>query len=112
MQIFSGKRRDGVEPLQEFQLKIGLTPESGRIPLTYPNDRDALAAALMTIRPYTADDIRIVHIKNTLELTKLMVSKGCLGEMEGQRNLEIGHEDQSLEFDQKGNLISPFARKG
>jgi len=87
-------------------------PESGRIPLTYPTDRDALAAALMTIRPYTAEDIRIVHIKNTLELTKLMVSKGCLGEMEGQRNLEIGHEDQSLEFDQKGNLISPFARKG
>ena len=87
-------------------------PESGRIPLTYPTDRDALAAALMTIRPYTAEDVRIVHIKNTLELTRLMVSKGCLGEMEGQRNLEIGHEDPSLEFDQKGNLISPFARKG
>jgi len=81
-------------------------PESGRIPLTYPSDRQALAAALKTLRPYTLEDVRIVHIKNTMELTKLLVSRGCLTALEGKANLEIGHKDLHFQFDQAGNLIS------
>jgi hypothetical protein len=80
-------------------------PESGRIPLAYPNDRDALAAAIMTLRPCSAEDVRIVHIKNTLELKKLLVSQGCLDELEGKHGIEIG-EEVELEFDREGNLIS------
>jgi hypothetical protein len=83
-------------------------PESGKLPLTYPNDREALAAALVTLRPYGLDDVRIVHIKNTLELGSLLVSKGCLPDLQGKSNLTIEEEDLRLEFDGSGNLISPF----
>ena len=83
-------------------------PESGKLPLTYPNDREALASALVTLRPYGVDDVRIVHIKNTLELGSLLVSKGCLPDLQGKSNLTIEEEDLRLEFDGSGNLISPF----
>lgn len=81
-------------------------PEGGNVPLTYLKDRDAIAAALMTLRPCTVDELRIVHIKNTLELKSLMVSQGCLADLLGKPDLDIGDEDLDLEFDQSGNLIS------
>jgi len=84
-------------------------PEAGKLPLTYPSDREAIAAALMTLRPYSLDDLRIVHIKNTLDLEKLVVSVGCLSKLEGKTNLTIGEKDLRLEFDSSGNLIPSFA---
>jgi hypothetical protein len=83
-------------------------PEAGKVPLAYPNDREAIAAALVTLRPYCLDDLRIVHIKNTLELGSLMVSIGCLPDLKGKPDLIIEEEDLRLEFDHSGNLISPF----
>jgi hypothetical protein len=80
-------------------------PESGRVPLAYPNDRDALTAAMMTLRPCSAEDVRIVHIKNTLELKTLLVSQGCVAELEGKPGIEIA-EDAELAFDREGNLMS------
>jgi hypothetical protein len=62
----------------------------------------------MTLRPCTVEDMRIVHIKNTLELKVLLVSQGCLADLEGRPDLDIGHDDLDLEFDQSGNLISPL----
>ena len=84
-------------------------PESGMVPLTYPNDREAIAAALMTLRPYTREDLRIVHIKNTLELMSVLASQGCLGDLEKTPDLKVGTENLELTFDRSGNLITPFA---
>ena len=81
-------------------------PESARIPLAYPNDRDAITAAMMTIRPCTVQDMRIVHIKNTLELKRLLVSQGCVAELEGKPHIDIEDEDLELKFNKEGNLIS------
>jgi hypothetical protein len=79
------------------------------VPLTYPRDWEAIAATLVTLRPYGLDDLRMVHIKNTLELKPLLVSKGCLSDLEGKSNLTIEEENLRLEFDGSGNLFSPFA---
>ena len=87
-------------------------PESGRVPLTYPNDSEALVAAMKTLRPYTIEDVRIVYIKNTAELTRLLVSQGCLADLEGKSYLDIGDEDLYLKFDQLYNLISPLTSAG
>jgi hypothetical protein len=84
-------------------------PEAGKLPLTYPNDREAVAAAMVTLRPCGVDDVRIVHIKNTLELGSLLVSQGCLPDLQGKSNLTIEGDDLQLEFDGSGTLISPFA---
>ena len=61
-------------------------PESAKIPLSFQTDREAIDAALKTLRPYHREDIRIVHIKNTLELTNLMVSVGCLDFFKGKES--------------------------
>ncbi|MBS1237116.1 MAG: hypothetical protein H6R37_360 [Deltaproteobacteria bacterium] len=83
-------------------------PEAGKVPLTYPSDREAIAAALVTLRPYGLDDLRMVHIKNTLELESLMVSEGCLSELQGKSHVTIEEKSLRLKFDGSGNLVSPF----
>ncbi len=79
-------------------------PEGGRIPLSYAGDREAIAAALMTIRPFKAEDIRIVRIKNTSELGKIMVSRGCLADLEDKAHVTVNAESIRLEFDSSGDL--------
>jgi hypothetical protein len=81
-------------------------PEEAKIPMNFETDREAIAAALMTIRPHTLKDLRIVHIKNSLELTSLMVSEGCLPDLAKNKNVAIGSETLSMEFDPNGYLIS------
>jgi hypothetical protein len=81
-------------------------PESVKIPLSFQTDREAIATAFKTLRPYHQEDIRIVHIKNTLELTHLMVSVGCLDLLNGKIDPIIGEADVEMEFDSSGNLIS------
>lgn len=95
-------------PVTAINCLVSCCPEAGKLPLTYPNDREAIAAALVTLRPYSHEDLRIVHIKNTLELASLMASKGCLSDLREKSDLIIEGEDTNFEFDPSGNLISPF----
>ena len=81
-------------------------PEAGMVPLTFPNDREAIALALKTLRPCGVEEICLVHIKNTMELTTMMVSVGCLPSLDKDRVESIGEEDLDLEFDSRGDLLS------
>ena len=81
-------------------------PESGKIPLTFASDREAVMAALKTIRPCGTKDLRLVHIRNTLELAHMLVSEGCLASLKQVKGQSVGEEDLALAFDEKGNLIS------
>ncbi len=81
-------------------------PEDAKIPLAFQSDREALAAVLMTLRPYTLDDLRIVHIKNTLELTHLLVSQACTPQLEADSGVQLETGSYELAFDQNGDLIS------
>ena len=84
-------------------------PEAGRVPLTYDNDRQALAAALMTIRPFQPDKVGIVYIKNTLDLRRMMVSQAYAEQLERDPGQVVEAVGKSLEFDLEGMLKSPFA---
>ena len=83
-------------------------PEDARLPLTLPTERDAVAAALATVRPHSLEDVRIVHIANTSEVGRLLVSEGCLTALEGREGLEIGATRFWLEFDAQGNIVTPL----
>jgi len=78
--------------------------EDCRIPLTLGTEKEAIAAALMTIGHYTLEDVRIVHIKNTLELTHLTVSRGCLGGLKG-RPILMESTSSVMAFDDSGDLL-------
>jgi hypothetical protein len=83
-------------------------PEDVRLPLTVPTERDAVATALATVRPHDLDDLRVVQIANTSDVTRLLVSQGCLAALEGREDLEIGAVSLRLDFDARGNLLSPL----
>ena len=86
-------------------------PESGMVPLTFATDKEAVAAALKTIRPYTMRDLRLVHIKNTLDLACLLVSEGCLADLAGRADVTVDPSSLRLNFDRSGNLIPLWERE-
>ena len=80
-------------------------PEDGKLPLTFASDREALAAALATLRPFTTDDLRLVHIRNTLAMERLEMSPGCLPHL-GSAGEVVVHDPAPLVFDADGGLVS------
>jgi hypothetical protein len=87
-------------------------PEDMRLPLTVATEREAIAVALATIRPYTLDDLRLVHIKNTLAVERLVVSQGCLAALEARDDVIIDAAVHQLGFDEHGEFVSPLAGDG
>jgi hypothetical protein len=84
-------------------------PEDMRLPLTLETERDAIGAMLDTLRPFTKDDLRLVHIKSTLAVEHLVVSEGCLGALVNRTDVEVDGESRDLEFDQDARLVSPLS---
>ena len=81
-------------------------PEDGKIPLTFATDREALAAALATLRPFTVDDLRLVHIRNTLAMERLELSPGCLPHLREGADVVVAPQPEPLGFDGQGLLRS------
>jgi len=73
----------------------------GKVPVTMDTDREAIEVALTG---YTADQVRLVRIKNTLKLDEMDVSESLLGEIQGQDDLTVLGEQGRLSFDDAGNL--------
>ena len=89
----------------------GLTscsPDDVRIPLVFACDRDAVFALLTTIRPTTPDDVRVVYVRNTLDVEWLWVSAGCLGHLPKAPAVAVDAAPRRLPFDAAGDLVSPF----
>ena len=85
-------------------------PEDMRLPLTLPNDRDAIAAMLGTLRPFTPDDLRLVHIASTLALERLVVSEGCLRALKDRPDVVVDPRRLALGFDEDARLVSPLSQ--
>ena len=79
-------------------------PEDCKIPLTLATEKEAVAAALLTVRPYTMEDLRVVHIKNTRDITRMLVSRGCLPDLEKQPGISIISDASTMTFDKTGQL--------
>ncbi|MEM3404212.1 MAG: lactate racemase domain-containing protein [Nitrososphaeria archaeon] len=81
---------------------IGLI--AAKIPTTMPTDKDTieLGLTLLNKRP---DEVRVMRIKNTLELSKFQVSEALLEEVKGNSKLEVLGSPQPMQFDILGNLI-------
>jgi hypothetical protein len=84
------------------------TPEDAKLPLVFSSEREAIAALLTTIRPYTQDDLRLVWIRDTMRLERLLVSRGCLEALHAPWELDVDPEGRSLGFDAGGFLLSAF----
>lgn len=81
-----------------------MTPEKVRIPIALETDRQAIDAALETIGDVQPENARIIHIKNTLELREIYISRALKEEVEGLPGLAVTEERGPLSFTDDGRL--------
>ncbi|MFV1976565.1 MAG: lactate racemase domain-containing protein [Candidatus Scalindua sp.] len=81
-----------------------LRPEGAKIPMTFECDKDALDAAISTCGLENAEDIRIVWIKSTLDLEKIIVSEGYLEDLYECDDIKKISSTRKISFDSSGNL--------
>ena len=89
----------------------GGAPEYGQIPLSFDQDRDALQAAYDNSGVLNPMDLRLVWIKNTLELEYLWVSEAMMSEVKSNPNLEIVSPLQKIPFDGRGNMVMEWPKR-
>lgn len=82
----------------------GNHPTGGMIPLTFPSDKDAIAAALQTIGLTEPENARVIQISDTLHLTEVVVTENYLAEMSGRSDLKALESPRAMSFDPNGKL--------
>jgi hypothetical protein len=83
----------------------GMGPECGRIPISFEQDREALQAAFDNSGVLDPKDLRLVWVKNTLELEYLWASESMLKEAKANSNIEVVSGAQEIPFDKGGNMV-------
>jgi len=83
----------------------GMTPENARVPVFFEKDREALHIAHYNSGVIDPKDLRILWIKNTLEIEYVYASQAFLNEARSNPRIEILTEPFDFPFDENGNLI-------
>ncbi len=96
-------------PSTDVNCIAAMTPEDGRVPIAFEKDQDALFTASSNSGVLDPKNLRIVWIKNTLQLGSIYASLPFLSEVRKNPRLEVLGRSFSFPFDEKGNLISKWA---
>ncbi len=80
-------------------------PFNARVPIHYETDRELLEAALATIGLRRPAEVRLLWIRNTLDLAELECSEAYLAEAEERSDLKVLSRLRPLQFDRSGNLV-------
>lgn len=84
------------------------TPAAIRLPIHFPSDRECLQAIWPTVGKFRAGDVTIGWIRNTLELTPIVLSENLMPEIEKNPLLEVIAGPRPIQFDEAGNLVDMF----
>lgn len=76
----------------------------GKIPMVMNNDLDAIYAAASSCGKAEIGDVRIVRIRNTLELEHILVSENVLPEVAGRTDMEAVGAPEPFPFGRSGDL--------
>lgn len=83
--------------------------DGASIPVIMNSDREAIRLAVRTVVPGCEPEAcRLVRIKNTNELTDILVSKSLLEEVERHPDMELVSPGEPWRFDDSGRLIHPL----
>jgi Lactate racemase N-terminal domain len=80
------------------------TPYPVKIPMVMPNDRMAIAAALLMCAGVSPQEARLVRIKNTLKLRRMWASEALLRRLDEDK-LRVVEEPRPMSFDEDGTLL-------
>jgi hypothetical protein len=86
----------------------GISPEKGATPIHYDTDREVLDACFKTIGNIPEPDARIVHIRDTLSVDKISVSKAYAEEIAQNSNLKLLGDWNVMALNTDGNIVDPF----
>jgi hypothetical protein len=95
------------EPTLVNALSSG-NPSRVRVPAHFAADRDCLRWVAATAGKLDVADVTYGWIRNTLELDRLAISHSLRGQIAAQPQIEV-EGDIEVQWDQSGNLVSPFA---
>jgi hypothetical protein len=84
------------------------TPAAIRTPIHFPTDRECMEKIWPTVGKFEKSGITIGWIRNTMELSRVMLTENLRPQIEANSNLEIVDGPLEMPFDSEGNLISPF----
>lgn len=76
-----------------------------KVATTLANDKMALQAAVKTCNILDFTKVKMVRIKNTLEISEIQVSEALVDYVENHSEMEVVSAVEELQFDQDGNLI-------
>ncbi|MED1203054.1 lactate racemase domain-containing protein [Heyndrickxia acidicola] len=76
-----------------------------KIATTLANDREAIQAAIKTCNILDFENVKLVRIKNTLEISEIEVSEAILEEIGKHENMEQISNLYELSFNKAGNLF-------
>jgi hypothetical protein len=82
-----------------------LMPANARLPMHFPADREALAAAMQSIGRTQPESAKILWIKNTLSCQTVVASEAYLEETRVRSDLTPQSEAAPLTFDHQGDLL-------
>ena len=80
----------------------------GKIPLIADSDEAAFKMCIYGCGKEDMESVRLVRIKNTLELEKIYVSQAMVDEVRSNPKLEMMGEPVAFAFDQEGSLLTGF----
>jgi hypothetical protein len=76
-----------------------------KLPLFLPTDADAVCAGVLCCGRGDPSGVRLVRLRNTLEVGELEVSESLLDEVRAHPRLAVVGPPQRLPFDGEGNLL-------
>jgi len=75
-----------------------------KLPLSFPNDREVLRAALLALGKPDPRRVRIARLRDTLHLGRMLISEGLLREARRHPRIRVLGKPQEIAFDRAGNL--------
>jgi len=87
----------------------GISPEKAAVPIYFDTDREVLDACFKTIGNILPTDARIVHIRDTLSVDKISVSKAYAEEISQNSDLKLLGDWDVLALGADRNIVDPFA---
>lgn len=76
-----------------------------KIPIVATSDKEAVQIACKACTGRPKDQLRIVRIKNTLDIGEILISESLLDTVKGCEKIEILDKSQEWNFDKYGNLF-------
>jgi hypothetical protein len=85
--------------------------DGGMIPMIMNTDEEAIRLAVKTVVRIKPQDVKIVRIRNTLELVDIQVSEPLMKQVRANpAQFDVVGEPEALKFDAKGTLYPMLAK--